>query len=331
MDVGKIRFAVIGFGHIGRRHVETIKENPDCELVAICDINPQKPEIAGGSTVFYSSIDELLKDNNIKIDVLSIATPNGLHEEHAIKGLRAGWHVLVEKPLALTKKACERIIAEAEVQQKHVFCVMQNRYSPVSVWLKQIMERKILGNIYMVQVNCFWNRDDRYYTTDSWHGTNKLDGGTLFTQFSHFVDTLLWLFGDITNINARFANFNHSGLTEFEDSGTVQFDFEEGGMGSFNYSTACWNKNLESSITIIAENGSIKISGQYMDVVAYCNIKGDGFQKKDDYGIPEVSVANHKYVFENVVDTLRGRQPIATAPIEGQRVVELIEKIYNTK
>lgn len=331
MDVGKIRFAVIGFGHIGRRHVEMIKENPDCELVAICDVDSHKPEIAGGSTVFYSSIDELLKDDNIKIDVLSVATPNGLHEEHAIKGLRAGWHVLVEKPLALTKKACERIIAEAEVQQKHVFCVMQNRYSPVSVWLKQIMDRKLLGNIYMVQVNCFWNRDDRYYTTDSWHGTNKLDGGTLFTQFSHFVDTLLWLFGDITNINARFANFNHSGLTEFEDSGIVQFDFEEGGMGSFNYSTACWNKNLESSITIIAENGSIKISGQYMDVVAYCNIKGDVFQKKDDYGIPEVSVANHKYVFENVVDTLRGRQPIATAPIEGQRVVELIEKIYNTK
>lgn len=328
--MGKIRFAVIGFGHIGRRHASIINESLECELVAICDITPVKEEFRLNNAAFYPSIDQLLNDN-IEVDILSITSPNGLHEEHAIKGLRAGRHVLVEKPLALTKEACERVIAEAQIQQKHVFCVMQNRYSPVSIWLKQILEECILGNIYMVIVNCFWNRDNRYYTPGSWHGTNKLDGGTLFTQFSHFMDTLLWLFGDITNINARFANFNHTTLSEFEDSGIIQFDFVKGGMANFCYSTSCWDKNLESSITIIAENGSVKISGQYMDRVEYCHIRNYNTQKAEEYNYTREMTANHTYVFENVVNVLKGRSGVAVEAGEAMKVVELIEHIYDLK
>jgi UDP-N-acetyl-2-amino-2-deoxyglucuronate dehydrogenase len=174
--------------------------------------------------------------------------------------------------MALTKAGCEKILYEALHQHKQVFCVMQNRYSPPSQWLKNILREKLLGQIFIVQINCYWNRDDRYYTKNNWHGTKVMDGGTLFTQFSHFIDIMYWLFGDITNIQARFKDFNHHSSTEFEDSGFVNFEFINGGVGSINYSTSVWDSNLESSMTIIGEKGTVKVGGQYMNEVQLCNI-----------------------------------------------------------
>ena len=117
---------------------------------------------------------------------------------------------------------------------RNVFCVMQNRYSPPSEWIKKVVQEKILGDIFMVQLNCYWNRDSRYYKKGGWKGTQDLDGGTLFTQFSHFIDIMYWLFGDIDNIKGNFADFTHQDTTDFEDSGFVSFDFLNGGMGSIN-------------------------------------------------------------------------------------------------
>ena len=151
---------------------------------------------------------------------------------------------------------------------------MQNRYSPPSAWLKDMVDSGRLGRIHMVQVNCFWNRDDRYYGKIPWKGTLDLDGGTLFTQFSHFIDILYWLFGDIHGIQARFADFTHSHNTDFEDSGLVTFDFVQGGMGTLQFSTAVAETNFESSLTIVAEKGTVKVGGQYMNEVEYCRIEG---------------------------------------------------------
>jgi UDP-N-acetyl-2-amino-2-deoxyglucuronate dehydrogenase len=246
-----INFAVIGQGHIGKRHAEMIRRNPEANLVAVCDILPQDQlGLAETDTPFFSSIDDLLK-SGLPIDVVNICTPNGYHAQYAIKALEAGHHVVLEKPIALTKTDAEQIVFKSLEMSKHVFCVMQNRYSPPSVWLKEVVSRHLLGKIYMVQLNCYWNRDERYYQKGNWHGTAQLDGGTLFTQFSHFIDIMYWLFGDITNIRGNFRDFSHQQLTDFEDSGFVSFDFVQGGMGSINYSTSVWNKNLESSITII--------------------------------------------------------------------------------
>jgi UDP-N-acetyl-2-amino-2-deoxyglucuronate dehydrogenase len=217
---------------------------------------------------------------------------------------------------------------------KQVFCVMQNRYSPPSQWLKELIEKKILGKIFLVQINCYWNRDDRYYKKGNWHGTKDMDGGTLFTQFSHFVDIMYWLFGDIKNIHSKLNVFNHKGLTDFEDSGFVTFDFVNGGSGSFSYSTSVWDKNLESSLTIIAENGTVKIGGQYMNEVEYCHIKDYKMpvlppsNPPNDYGQYKGSAANHHFIFENVVDVLKGKAPITTNALEGLKVVEIIEKMY---
>jgi UDP-N-acetyl-2-amino-2-deoxyglucuronate dehydrogenase len=332
-----INFAVIGQGHIGKRHAEMIRRNPETNLVAVCDILPQDQlGLAETDTPFFSSIDDLLK-SGLPIDVVNICTPNGYHAQYAIKALEAGHHVVLEKPIALTKTDAEQIVFKSLEMSKHVFCVMQNRYSPPSVWLKEVVSRHLMGKIYMVQLNCYWNRDERYYQKGNWHGTAQLDGGTLFTQFSHFIDIMYWLFGDITNIRGNFRDFSHQQLTDFEDSGFVSFDFVQGGMGSINYSTSVWNKNLESSITIIGENGTVKVAGQYMNEVTYCDIKDYTMPElapcnpPNDYGPYKGSAQNHHYVIQNVVDTLKQHGSISTNVLEGLKVIDIIQRIYEAR
>ena len=198
------------------------------------------------------------------------------------------------------------------------------------------MDSGKLGKLFLVQINCYWNRDERYYQPGSWHGTKELDGGTLFTQFSHFIDLMYWLFGDIQNISARFMDFNHQQLTDFEDSGIVTFDFVNGGSGSFNYSTSVYDKNFESSVTIIAENGTIKIGGQYMNEVEYCRVKDYEMpllpptNPGNDYGAYKGSAQNHHWVIDNVVNVLKKKngEKITTNAYEGYKVVDIIERIY---
>ncbi len=332
---GKIKFAVVGCGHIGKRHAAMISNNPEAELVGLADVKETiANDVASYNVPFFTSLTDLLQ-SEIPFDVLCVATPNGLHEEQALQALRAGRNVVIEKPMALTKAGCERIIYEALHHHRQVFCVMQNRYSPPMAWLKEVLRKNLLGNIYLVQVNCYWNRDERYYVPGNWHGTKSLDGGVLYTQFSHFIDIMFWLFGDIENIKGKFTNFNHKQLTEFDDSGFVNFDFVNGGMGCINFSTSAWNENLESSITIIGENGTVKVGGQYMNELQVCKIKNYEMpvlppgNPPNDYGPYKGSAANHHYVFQNVVDVLKGRAAITTNALEGLKVVEIIEKIYN--
>jgi len=333
----KIKFAVIGCGHIGKRHAEMIHRNDNCELVALVDVKDKSVlNIDQYNVPFFSSLEDLLQ-SGLDIDVINIATPNGFHAEQALKCLEAKKHVVLEKPMALTKADAEKVIFKALQVHRQVFAVMQNRYSPPSIWLKELLESGRLGEIYMVQINCYWNRDERYYKKDSWHGKADLDGGTLFTQFSHFIDLMYWYFGDITNIQAKFKDFNHQNMTDFEDSGFVSFDFINGGMGALNYSTSVWDKNLESSITVIAENGSLKVGGQYMNEVEYCHIKDYVMPELaptnpgNDYGAYKGSAANHHYIIENVVDVLQGRSTITTNALEGLKVVDIIERIYAMK
>lgn len=329
-----IKFAVIGQGHIGKRHAEMIRRNPHSQLVAVCDVLPASTlGLESIEEQYFTSFDELLSAK-LDVDVINICTPNGFHANYAIKALQAKKHVVLEKPIALTKHDAEKILFKSLEMSKHVFGVMQNRFSPPSVWLKEIVEQSILGDIYMVKLDCFWNRDDRYYKPGNWHGDAKLDGGTLFTQFSHFIDIMYWLFGDIKNIRGNFKDFNHSNLTDFEDSGCVTFDFINGGMGNLNYSTAVWDTNLESSITIIGSKGTVKVAGQYMNDVVYCHVKDYEMPQlapsnpPNDYGAYKGSAQNHHYVIENVIEKLHERGAINTNILEGLKVVDIIERIY---
>ena len=335
--MNKIKFGVIGTGHIGKRHAEMIFRNDESELVALCDVlEKEKLGIESYSAPFYNNHNDML-DKHSDLDVVCICTPNGSHSDIAVDVLNTNKHVVIEKPIGLSKAKCENVIFKALQKHKQVFAVMQNRYSPPSVWLKEIVENKIIGDIFMVQVNCYWNRDDRYYKKGGWKGTQDMDGGTLFTQFSHFIDIMYWLFGDITNIQGKFNDFTHKDNTDFEDSGFVSFDFLEGGMGSLNYSTAVWGSNLESSMTIIGSKGSVKVGGQYMNEIEYCNIKDYEMPElapsnpPNDYGPYKGSAANHHYVIENVVNTLKGRSVSTTNALEGLKVVEIIERIYKRR
>ncbi len=337
----KIRFAVVGLGHIGKRHVQMIQRNSECELKAICDIKSlEKLSLDDVKVPFFSSLDALL-EADLEVDVVCICTPNGLHAKQAISVLDAQKHVVIEKPMGLSKAECEAVIFKSLNVSKRVFCVMQNRYSPPSLWLKEVIEEKKLGEIFQVQINCYWNRDERYYypkgIKHDWKGDLALDGGVLFTQFAHFIDILYWLFGDVADIQAKFHNFAHQNITTFEDTGLVNFRFVNGGVGCLNYSTAVWGKNLESSMTVIGSKGSLKIGGQYMNEVEYCHI--DDYEMPalpptnpaNDYGAYKGSAANHVYVFKNVVDVLKGRKAITTNALEGMKVVEIIERIYLLK
>ncbi|MFZ1688660.1 MAG: Gfo/Idh/MocA family oxidoreductase [Flavobacteriales bacterium] len=333
----RIKFAVVGCGHIGKRHAEMVKRHAEAELVAVCDVRPDSDTGADQFGVpVFNDLDVMLRELPA-IEVVNVCTPNGLHAQQSLKALEARKHVVCEKPMGLSKSDCEEVLYKALQVHRTVFGVMQNRYSPPSQWIKSVIDGNKLGEIFMVQVNCYWNRDERYYKKGGWKGRTDLDGGTLFTQFSHFIDIMYWLFGDITEIQAKFADFNHADLTEFEDSGLVQFRFVNGGMGCINYSTSVWDKNLESSMTIIGSQGSVKIGGQYMDQVEVCHIKDYVMPElaptnpANDYGAYKGSANNHSYIIQNVVDTLKGRTMLTTNALEGLKVVEIIERIYKLK
>ncbi len=335
-SIKKTGFAVVGCGHIGKRHAEMISRHEGAELKAIIDIKPKEAlKIDGFDVPFFSNLESFLQ-SGIETDVVNIATPNGYHAQQAIQCLEAKHHVVIEKPMALRRQDAEQVIYKALNVHRQVFVVMQNRYSPPSQWLKQLIDSGKLGKIFLVQLRCYWNRDERYYIPGNWHGTKELDGGTLFTQFSHFIDILYWLFGDIKNIQSTFINNNHQHITEFEDTGIVNFDFERGGIGSISFTTSVWDQNMESSITIIAENGSVKVGGQYMDKVEYCHVKDYEMPNLpptnpgNDYGYYKGSAQNHQYVIENVINVLKGNDTISTNALEGMKVVEIIEKIYKS-
>lgn len=311
-----------------------IISHPDCELQSIADVREEVSEIAQSyGAAFFSSLEDLLAGGSLP-DVVCIATPNGCHYPHAKKLINAGCHIVLEKPMALHTWQADELLSLAEQKGVKLFMVMQNRFSPPAVWLKSIVESGMLGRIFMLQLNCFWNRDARYYQVNGWRGTADLDGGTLFTQFSHFIDIMYWMFGSISDITARMESFNHKGLTCFEDSGMVNFRLRDGGMGCLNFTTSVWDCNMESSMTVIAEKGSVKIGGQYMDRVDYCHI--ENYQMpiladtpaSNDYGSYKGSAANHHFIIQNVVDVLKDGAEVAVSAEDGREVTNIIENIY---
>lgn len=335
-----VTFAVLGYGHIGRRHAASISAHPGASLHAIADISSvvYAHDDDLESPLIFDSLESLLscsEANTVDLpEVVCVCTPNGLHAQHCIAILEAGCHVVLEKPIALSLSDA-RIISEVSMSSgKHVFCVMQNRFAPPSVWLKGLVESGDLGKIHQVHIQCFWNRDDSYYSASHWRGTLALDGGPLFTQFSHFIDVMYWIFGGIESPRAIFRNQSHLHNTEFEDSGSVSFDFKREGFGTFTFSTALDRSNFESSLTLISEKGTVRIGGQYMNKVVHCDVQGYKLPilpiaaPPNDYGSFKGSASNHHHVMANVVDVLRHGATLATPISEGVDVVEIIESMY---
>jgi UDP-N-acetyl-2-amino-2-deoxyglucuronate dehydrogenase len=331
--MSKLKFAIIGCGRIAHRHAEHIARLG--ELVAVCDINADRAYALAGkyNCRAYLQIDSLLAENT-NVDLVAICTPNGLHAAHSIAALRAGHHVLCEKPMAISAEDCRRMNAEADKSGKQLFIVKQNRFNPPVAELKKAVDAGRLGKIFSAQLNCFWNRNDAYYNSSDWKGSRELDGGTLFTQFSHFIDLLYWILGDIRDLHVLTGNFMHGSTIDFEDTGVVALKFESGALATINYTVNSFEKNMEGSLTLFGEKGTVKIGGQYLNVLEYQRIEDYTLhaptesKPANDYGFYQGSMSNHDKVYENIVDVLTNSGTVATTGDEGLKTVEIIERIY---
>ncbi len=329
-----LKFAIIGCGRISQRHAKHIKNFG--LLTAVCDIDLSKAKKLAEAYDArpYNNIDELLS-NEKDTDVVAICTPNGLHAKHTIKSFAAGYHVLCEKPMAINVHDCGEMIKMAEQANRRLFIIKQNRFNPPVAAVKKIIDEGKLGKIYSVQLSCFWNRNPDYYS-NSWKGTKDMDGGTLFTQFSHFVDLLYWMIGDVKNVTAFNKNSGHQDIIEFDDNGVIALEFYNGALGTINYTVNSYGKNMEGSLTIFGEKGTVKIGGQYLNELEYQNI--ENYEIKDlpagnpanNYGQYQGSMSNHDKVYENVVEVLTTGGVISANGFEGLKTVEIIDKIYSS-
>ena len=324
-------FAIIGCGKIAPRHAaEAVKHG---KLVAVCDIIGEKAntlaEAYGARS--YTSITALL-ENEKEIDVLAICSPNGLHAEHAMLALRSGINVLCEKPLCIRVADADKMIRVAAEQHQKLFVVKSTRYNPALVELKNKIASGEFGKLYSFQLNCFWNRPDAYYK-DSWKGKLEHDGGTLFTQFSHYIDAMLWIFGDVEDVSGFRKNQAHKNVIEFEDSGVVALSMKNGMLGGINWSVNSYQKNFEVSLTLVAEKGNIRIGGEYLNRLDYqltdhSDLKIPEIGKPNDYEFYQGSMSNHEKVYDNLVKAMEDVNHPFTNAEDGAKTVALIERIY---
>ncbi|HTI89506.1 MAG TPA: Gfo/Idh/MocA family oxidoreductase [Puia sp.] len=340
-----MKFSIIGCGRIAQRHAEHIHKLG--RLISVADIIEERSkELAGkyGADP-YTSVEGLLEGSK-EADVVAVCTPNGLHAEHTIKALEKGFHVLCEKPMALSVADCSNMINAAEKAGKQLFIVKQNRFNPPVAAVKKLIDEGRLGRIFSVQLSCFWHRNAAYYD-NSWKGTRDLDGGTLFTQFSHFIDLLYWMVGDIKEVQGYACNFAHKGI-EFEDTGVISALFYNGAIGTINYTVNSHNRNMEGSLALFGEKGTVKIGGQYLNELEYQDIRDYTIENlppgnpPNNYGLYQGSMSNHDKVYQHVIGAIRRAEGMARANeggmdggsnangYEGLKTVEIINKIYST-
>ncbi len=329
----QLKFAIIGCGKISTRHAEQAAKLG--AIAGICDIVKEKADALASTfnTKAFYNINDLFTELKT-VDITAICTPNGLHATHSILALNAGSHVLCEKPMSISSGSAKEMMQVAEVNNKKLFVVKSTRYNPALVELKRIIFEKKLGNLFSFQMNCFWNRPDAYYS-NSWKGTNESDGGTLYTQFSHYIDAMLWLFGEVKSVTGYRKNLFHKNVIEFEDCGTASLEMENGMIGGLNWSVNTFLKNMEVSLTLIAEKGCIRIGGEYMNKIEYLHLEKDEIiinnpGSANDYGLYKGSMSNHDKVYENMLLALKDDSHPFSYAFDGLKTVEMIETIYKT-
>lgn len=324
------RFAIIGCGRIAGRHAEQIANHG--KLVAVCDNVQEKADQFASryNSLPYYCLADLISAKN-DLDVVCICTPNNLHAEQSEMCMRAGLHVLCEKPMALKASDAASMLSASRETGKILYLVKSTRFNPPVQQLKKILEDNILGNVYNFQLSCFWNRPPEYYK-DNWRGTLLQDGGTLFTQFSHYIDVVHWLLGDMKNCVTLSRNFNHN--IEFEDSLTAVLEMKNNSIGTINCSINSFRKNMEVSLVIIAEKGTVKIGGEYLNILEYAEINNYQFPEQragnpaNEYGNYRGSMSNHKEVYEDLLLTLKLEDYSSASGEASMKIIEIIEKIY---
>jgi predicted dehydrogenase len=330
----KVKFAVVGCGHIGKRHLSVIEADPDAQLVAFCDVDQDKLTIYTDlypDARPYTDYEKMLRDSDA--DVIAICTPHGLHSIMSIQAAYAGKNILVEKPMALTSIESERMIAAAAENQVRLYVVKQNRYNRPILLTKRALDEGRLGRPLMVQCNVVWNRNDAYYAQSSWRGNRHLEGGALQTQVSHFIDLMVWWFGEITQAKTIMDTLNHQ--IQIEDCGSSALRFESGVVGSLLWTTCAYRQNYEGSLTIIAEKGLIKIGGKYLNEIEHWDVEDypqpTGLNLDDqpnDYGSYQGSSSNHDKLIHELIEQLVERREGVVEGGEGLKTIRAIERIY---
>lgn len=331
---GKFKFGLIGCGIIGKRHAELITKYG--ELIAVCDIITAKAEVFANryQCNYYSAIEDMIESEKI-LQIAVVCTPNHLHALQSIQLLNSNLHVICEKPMALNINDCNQMISKAHEKNKLLYIVKQNRFNPAITYLKDLIKKDSLGKIFSISMQVFWNRPALYYDSN-WRGKKETDGGILFTQFSHFIDILIWLLGEVKDFQVKGSNFNHQGITEFEDTIVGLCSFRSGVLGNFHFSTCAYQKNWEGSLSVLCEKGDIKIGGQYLNTIEYHEIEGiskpsiNESENSNDYGYYKGSMSNHHLVYERFFDSLKVGELPDNALEESAMTIDLIQRINDS-
>jgi UDP-N-acetyl-2-amino-2-deoxyglucuronate dehydrogenase len=330
-DNRKIRVAIVGCGRISKNHfgsLETLAD--DMELVALCDIDQQileahceKYKVPG-----YLHLEEMLIKE--ELDLVVLCTPSGLHSEETQLVAKYGINVVTEKPMATRWHDGVCMVKACDEARVHLFVVKQNRRNPTLQLLRNAVEKKRFGRIYMVNINVFWTRPQEYYDSSKWRGTWEFDGGAFMNQASHYVDLLDWLIGPIESLQAYTATLERN--IEVEDTGVASIKWRSGALGSINVTMLTYPKNLEGSITILGEKGTIRVGGVAVNEIQHWEFDDvdadDEKVKSANYETTSVYGFGHPVYYKNVVDVLRGRAEPETDGREGLRSLEVLIATY---
>ncbi len=321
-----VNFAIVGCGRVSGKHIDSLKQIVGAKIVAVCDVNEEKAKKAStqAGCKYYTDYNDLLKDSNI--DVVNICTPSGMHPEMTIQAAKAGKNVVCEKPIALTMKDAHAMVQECKKNRVSLFVVKQNRYNPAIVQLKEAIEKGRFGRIFLANATVRWSRGQDYYDQDSWRGKISSDGGVLLNQTSHHIDMLQWLIGEITSVICRKATFAHE--IETEDTAIALLKYKNGAIATYEGTTCAFPRDLEGSISILGEKGSVKIGGFAMNKV-------DVWQFSEPYAIdehiihsmtnpPNVYGFGHLPMLKEVVKSLQANQEPKIDGEEGSKSLRVI-------
>lgn len=329
----KIRFAVVGCGRISPNHFAALEKHADrAELVAICDADPQVLADATNKLKVpaFTSLSDLLTAK--LADIIVLATPSGLHPQQAIQCAKAGVHVMTEKPMATRWEDGKRMVEACDAAGVHLFVIKQNRRNATLQLLKRAVEKKRFGRIYMVCINVFWQRPQSYYNTAKWRGTWEFDGGAFMNQASHYVDLIDWLIGPVESVFAYTATLARD--IQVEDTGVLAIKWRSGTLGTMNVTMLTYPKNLEGSITIIGEKGTVRIGGLAVNEIQEWRFAeadtDDALVKDASYQTTSVYGFGHPLYYDNVIKVLRGEANPETDGREGLKSLEVLIAAYTS-
>ena len=327
----RIRIAVVGCGRISASHFNAITAHQDSlQLAAVCDTDAavlsaaeKKYGVPG-----YRSLTEML--TSADFDVAALCTPSGLHPEQAIQVAQSGRHVMTEKPMATRWQDGLRMVRACDDAGVHLFVVKQNRRNATLQLLKRAVDKKRFGRIHMVTINVFWSRPQSYYDGAKWRGTWEFDGGALMNQASHYVDLVDWLVGPVESVQAYVATLARN--IQVEDTATVGVRWRSGALGSINVTMLTYPKNLEGSITVIGERGTVRIGGVAVNEIQHWEFADqdpdDESVRSASYETTSVYGFGHPLYYDNVIKVLRGTAEPETDGREGLRSLEILIASY---